>query len=280
MGENASISLEIFASGYCEAHDKVANPRYGKGTAKFYATWALIHMPKVGYVLFDTGYSPHFQTATQPFPERFYRWMTPVFLEESETAVAILARKGIAEKDIKYVIISHFHADHIAGLKDFPSATFICSEAALAEIKVLKGIKAVSKGIVHGLFPADFYERVQTIEQFADKIEITKEGIETYYLFKNEQFKLVNVSGHARGMLGFVWDTEAQKIFFGTDASWSYDTYQQGILPLPIVKLFFDSWTDFVETQQKIRRFEAVNPAFSILFTHCEKTLNHIINES
>jgi hypothetical protein len=45
MGENAAINVQIFASGYCEAHGKVANPSFGKGTTKFYATWALIHLP-------------------------------------------------------------------------------------------------------------------------------------------------------------------------------------------------------------------------------------------
>jgi glyoxylase-like metal-dependent hydrolase (beta-lactamase superfamily II) len=87
------------------------------------------------------------------------------------------------------------------------------------------------------------------------------------------------VEGHAKGMLGFIFDTDTKKIFFGTDASWSYDTYNQGILPFKIVKLFFDSWKDFVETQQKIRTFQDQNPMFTILFTHCVKTLNHIRNE-
>ena len=279
MAQNPKISLEFFASGYCEAHAKAVNPQTGKGKDTFYAVWALIYVPQMGYVLFDTGYAPYFQTVTESFPERFYRWMTPVFLKKTETAKAILEQKGIAENEVKYVIISHFHADHIAGLKDFPSAKFICTEAALEEVQTLKGVKAVSKGILHGLLPTDFYQRVVTIEQFADKIEVSKQGLKTYFLFKNKEFRLVSVPGHARGMLGFAFEKESKKVFFGTDASWSYDTYQQGILPSKIVKLFFDSWTDFVETQEKIRQFEAQNPSFTILFTHCKKTLQYINNE-
>lgn len=276
MAQNQNISLEFFASGYCEAHAKAVNPQTGKGKDTFYAVWALIYVPETGYVLFDTGYTPYFETETARFPEKFYRLMTPVFLKETETAKAILAQKGISERDIKYVIISHFHADHVAGLKDFPSAKFICSEAALEEVKTLHGVKAVSKGIIHGLLPADFLQRVVTIEQFADKMTVSNEGIITYFLFKNEQFKLVVLPGHARGMLGFVFETDDKKVFYGTDASWSYDMYQQKILPSKVVKLFFDSWTDFVETQEKIRGFEAQNPAFTVLFTHCKKTLAYI----
>lgn len=277
MAQNA-LTLDIFASGYCEAHAKAVNPQTGKGKDKFYALWALIYVPQTGYVLFDTGYAPYFQTETAQYPEKFYRLMTPMFLKETETAKAILAEKGIAASDIKYIIISHFHADHIAGLKDFPNAKFICSHVALEEVKALKGFRAVGKGIIHGLLPTDFFQRVVTIEQFADKMAMAKDKIPMYYLFDNEAFRLVALPGHARGMLGFIFETEDKKIFYGTDASWSYETYQQRILPLKIVKLFFDSWADFVETQEKIRVFEANNPNFTVLFTHCKKTLK-LINQ-
>lgn len=274
MAQNA-LSLEFFASGYCEAHAKAVNPQTGKGKDKFYALWALIYVPQTGYVLFDTGYAPYFQEETARYPEKFYRLLTPMFLKETETAKAILAEKGISASDIKYVIISHFHADHIAGLKDFPSAKFICSDKALEEVKALKGFRAVAKGIVQGLLPADFFQRVITIELFADKITVSKEGMTTYFLFQNKQFRLVALPGHARGMLGFIFETEDKKIFYGTDASWSYDTYKQEIFPLKIVKLFFDSWKDFVETQEKIRVFEVNNQNFSVLFTHCPKSLSY-----
>lgn len=276
MAQNQKISLEFFASGYCEAHAKAVNPQTGKGKDTFYAVWALIYVPQMGYVLFDTGYAPYFQAETAQFPEKFYRLMTPMFLKETETAKAILSEKGISASDIKYVIISHFHADHIAGLKDFPSAKFICSDKALEEVKALKGFRAVAKGIVQGLLPDDFFQRVITIEQFADKTRVSKEGITTYFLFQNKQFKLVALPGHARGMLGFVFETEDKNIFYGTDASWSYETYKQKIFPSKVVKLFFDSWKDFMETQEKIRQFEAQNPSFTILFTHCKKTLEYI----
>jgi glyoxylase-like metal-dependent hydrolase (beta-lactamase superfamily II) len=279
MVQNYEIKFQLFASGYCEAHNNIVNPKFGKGKVKFYAVWALLNIPDVGYVLFDSGYTDQFQKATHKFPGRFYRWATPVVIKADETAVAILEKKGIAENKIKYVIISHFHADHIAGLKSFTSATFICSSDSLEEVKKLRGIRAVRKAILHDLLPEDFYQRVVTIESFADKIIQSSEGFEAYYLFKNEQFFLIAVPGHAKGMLGFILNTKDQKILYGSDASWSYETYSEGILPRKIVKLFFDSWSDFIQSNKKIKCFEKENPAFSILFTHCEKTLQYIQNE-
>lgn len=276
MAQNPDLSLDFFASGYCVAHAAVANPKTGRGKTSFYAVWALLHLPNVGYVMVDTGYSPEFIRATKPFPARLYRWMTPMFLQNEETAKAILAQKGLAPEDIRYILISHFHGDHIAGLKDFPQATFICSTAALAEVQALSGFKAVKKGILHGLLPDDFAERLQPLEALADGSTITEEGLEVWSLFQQTAFQVVKLPGHARGMLGFIFAHEGQKIFFGTDASWAYDSYHTGILPRSIVKLFFDSWTDFVETQAKIRRFEDAHPDFKILFTHCPETLKHV----
>lgn len=274
-----STTIEFFASGYCEAHANVVNPISGKGKAKFYAVWALISIPEIGYIMFDTGYSKHFQEVTNSFPARFYRWATPVFLKENDSAREILKQKGIRCDEIKYIIISHFHADHIAGLRDFDKATFICAQSSLEEVKNLSGFKAVSKGILHGLLPNNFYERVTTIEQLANSIEIDVFGITHYHLFNNQYFELILVPGHAKGMLGFIFKKEDQHLVFATDAAWSTETFEKEILPKKIVKLFFDSWSDFVDTQSKLRAYKKQNPNCNILFTHCPYTLNFISNE-
>lgn len=279
MVQSTEISLQLFASGYCEAHASIVNPLTGKGKARFYAVWALLFIPQKGYVLFDTGYSSEFRKVTSSFPERLYRWVTPVFLKETETAKYTLSQKGISADDINYVIISHFHADHIAALKDFTRATFICSQKALQEVQILRGIRAVRKGILHGLLPNDFYSRVKTIEDMGVESSASKEGLVVYDIFQTKHFKLVAIPGHAKGMLGFIVDYQHRHIFYGSDASWDYDSFKQNILPRKIVNLFFDSWSDFVETLQKIKLFERNNPQFTILFTHCPKTLTYIRNE-
>jgi glyoxylase-like metal-dependent hydrolase (beta-lactamase superfamily II) len=262
------LKISYFTSGYCTAHANIADPKNGRGEARFYAVWALIQHPELGFMLFDTGYSPLFQEVTASFPDRFYRWATPVFFNENETAKAILHQRGIAPEDINYVIISHFHADHVAGLKDFPNAKLICTKTAYQQMVQLNGLKAVSTGILKGLIPDDIAERVLFVEDIAQKNE-DKSGLIFFDLFN---FKLVLLPGHARGMLGF-W---ANNQLFATDASWSLDTFEKSILPNKIVKLFFDSWADYVDTQAKLRLFLKQNPATKILFTHCPETLKYI----
>ncbi len=284
VSENSPIgikntSVRFFASGYCVAPSRFVNPKRKRGKTKFYAVWALLQMPEVGNVLFDTGYSEAFHQATQPFPQRLYRWATPVTVDKASTARAILQTQGIALESIKYVIISHFHADHIAALNDFPSAQFICSARALEEVKRSRGFTALKKGILPALLPHDFYKRVVTVENLAVSVETTPEELTLYQPFSTQAFQLVALPGHARGMLGFLYRDQTRAFFYATDASWSWETYRQRLLPRKIATLFFDSWPEFIRTQEKIRQFEACHPACQVVFTHCPKTLRLIENE-
>ena len=279
MAQKSTLSIKLFASGFCVAESSIANPQHARGKTKFYAVWALLHIPNIGYIIFDTGYSNQFRIATESFPDRLYRWITPVTIDNKKTAKGILESNGISISEIRYVIISHLHADHICSLTDFTNAQFICHDDAYEEFLKLSGWSAVRKGILHKLFPADFKNKIKLVGDFSDKIEINKYGLTEYSLFGITQFKLVLIPGHAKGMLGFIYNHNEKCILYATDASWSYVNYYNGILPSKIVNLFFDSWDDFVETQKKIKAFELDNRQYKVLFTHCPITLKYVDNE-
>lgn len=65
--------------------------------------------------------------------EEMYRWLTPVTVNKSLHEQ--LAMHHIKAEEINYIIISHFHADHIGGWKIFPNAQFICHPEAVASIR-------------------------------------------------------------------------------------------------------------------------------------------------
>lgn len=271
MVQTNAFTVEFFSSGYCISHANIVNPISGNGKSHFHAVWALLHHPELGYLMFDTGYTKLFDKATKPFPERFYRWLTPCILNEKDTAIEILKRKGISPKEIKYIIVSHFHADHVAGLKNFPDSKIICTKTAYNQVVELKGFKAISKAILHGLIPNDIDSRILFIEEISTK-SIDKSGLVMYDFFNKSSLKIIELPGHARGMIGFLW----KNILYATDAAWTSETFEKGILPKQIVKLFFDSWQDFLDSQQKLRAFKEQNPETKILFTHCPETLKFI----
>ena len=78
---------------------------------------------------------------------------------EAGGVAAQLEALGIAPADVRHVVVSHFHADHVGGLKDFPNANFHCSRAAFNAVKDLRGFGAVKHAFLPGLLPADFRQR-------------------------------------------------------------------------------------------------------------------------
>ncbi|MFN6077221.1 MAG: MBL fold metallo-hydrolase, partial [Fluviicola sp.] len=130
------MKVHFFSAGFCSADNSHTYKNAPKGKTVFPAFCALIQHPELGNIVFDTGYSEHFFNATKNFPNRIYRWVAPVTFTKGDSAKDQLESKmGISGEYIDYVIVSHFHGDHIGGLKDFPNARFICSKKAFIHFK-------------------------------------------------------------------------------------------------------------------------------------------------
>jgi glyoxylase-like metal-dependent hydrolase (beta-lactamase superfamily II) len=269
----ATVKLRIFQSGYCLANSRIVNPRARRETVRFYATWLLLQHSTHGNILFDTGYTRRFFQATAHLPYKLYALATPVFVIESESARSQLATIGLSPEDISTIVISHFHADHIGGLLDFPHSQLVCSQKALDEATRKKGWAALRKGILPDLLPANLLQRTTAVESLGISYTEPQSGLVMYDWLGDGSLQLVELPGHARGMLGIRVRHEAGVTFFASDAFWNIHTFQQKILPQKIVTLFFDSWTDYVATFEKLHRYQEVFPDDKILFTHCPETL-------
>lgn len=103
--QQACVAVELFSIGYCTA--PLATTEQGATWKKrrFPAGVALIRHPFAGNILFDTGYGASFWQATQPFPERIYRWLTPAFLPENEQLRHQLYRLGVEKPDLVFRLI-------------------------------------------------------------------------------------------------------------------------------------------------------------------------------
>jgi len=270
------MTVDVHISGYCVADASIVDRSQKRQKVKFHAVWMHIFHERFGHILVDTGYSKLFYEATRGFPEKLYAWATPVIINDHETAVAVLRSKNIAPGDVSYIIITHFHADHICALSDFPSAKFVCSKAALDEVNRLQGWRAVRKGILKALLPGDFRQRVLLAEDIAATSGIKDGGLEVKSFFDESRIQLVYLPGHATGMLGVLISTANETILYAADAQWDKQTFEAGRLPAHVVKLFFSSWADFISSGDKLRAYMALNPATRLMFTHCGQTLNYV----
>jgi glyoxylase-like metal-dependent hydrolase (beta-lactamase superfamily II) len=265
-----TVKFNLASAGYCEANQSHALKKESSQTIKFYATYAHLEHPTHGHILFDTGYTKRFYEHTRKLPFKIYAKITKVYINEKEEAKNALKKKGIVPKDIKYVIISHFHADHIGGLRDFPNAKFICSKIAYDDVKHRKGFWALKRGFIPDLMPDDFESRATFLSfgSIHQKLENLGPFVD---LFGDKSILIIQFDGHAKGQIGALVNAP-NKTLLVSDAAWHKKNYINLHLPSPVVRLFFDSWGDYKNSLYKIHKYHKANPKTIIIPCHCEQT--------
>jgi glyoxylase-like metal-dependent hydrolase (beta-lactamase superfamily II) len=261
------LSFRLFQAGFC-SHCQRMTLIDGEFKKHLYpALCALINHPKYGYILYDTGYSEQFFKQTRQFPFSLYNRITPVSLNQSLKLQ--LLQKGIEAQEINYIIISHFHSDHISGLKDFPNARFICHKDALLSIDRLSPIKALLKGFLPKLLPDDFYDRLIVLDEenssLPKKLRPFKKGIS---LFDESLFAIL-LPGHAKGHIGIYFKAQ-QDIFLVGDSCWHSKSYQELILPSRITYLIHDNKKAYIDTLSKLNQLHHSNKQLFIIPSHCD----------
>jgi glyoxylase-like metal-dependent hydrolase (beta-lactamase superfamily II) len=263
-----NCKLHLNFAGYCLAKASHAIKGAPSKDIQFRALFGLIQHPEMGWVLFDTGYSRRFYNATKFFPNKLYALITKVYITENDELKMQLHQAGISANDIKHIIISHFHADHIGGLKDFKNARFYCSKIAWKQVENISNFMAFSKGILKELIPDDFLQRVQFIEDSTCLINDKILG-DCWDLFADNSIITFNIPGHAAGQIGIKLQTHKQTYLLAADACWDRKAYTHNALPSPIVKLFFDSWTDYKASILKLQTYHKQHPNHIIVPSHC-----------
>lgn len=270
------IKLHLNYAGYCWAKENDAIKGGRKQEIKFHALWGLIKHPDKGYILYDTGYTDRFYHATKKFPNKIYGLITKVEVKKEDEIVNQLVAQGISPLEIKHIIITHFHADHVGGLKDFEQAQIYTSRKAYEHTVKLKNSLAFTKGVLKDLIPKNLSNRIIFVENFGKKINDETFG-HKYDLFSDNSIHIYNLPGHAAGQIGVFLETEKKSYFLIADACWLKKSYVDYVLPNPIVKLFFHSWKDFKDSLWKIHTFHKENSSVIIVPTHCSETTDLLI---
>jgi len=269
------MKVTFFKAGYCTHPEAMVIRDRPWKPIEFPSLVALISHPKIGLILYDTGYSNRFFQETRNFPFRLYALTTPVYFQEQDSAINQLQQEGIEAQGIQSIIISHFHADHIGGLRDFPQANFICFKSAYDAVKYRQGFKALKAGFLSGLLPSDFEHRAIFAEHQSE-VSLPPEYApftKGFDLFGDGSILAVELPGHATGQLGlfFVDETE-QSYFLIADACWLSRAYQELVQPNPIANLIFANSKEYVDTLAQIHQLHKLNPAIKIIPTHCPQT--------
>ncbi len=261
------LSLELFTTGYCVASEHHILRGGAHRAIHCHALVGLIRHPRHGPVLFDTGYARRMLTATSRWPYRIYRYLLPMQLRPELEAVAQLRVRGLAPETVRMIILSHMHADHIAGLVDFPQARVVLTVEALLSVHGAHGLAALRAGNLPGLLPADLADRATLLPAFGGP-PLPHLG-PTHDLFGDGSLLLVALPGHARGQIGALVASEAGPVLLAADGAWTRRSFRELRPPDGPASLLADDRQALNATLAALHAFSQARPEVRIVPTHC-----------
>lgn len=275
----SQVHIRFIEAGYTKHLEAISLGGGALKTIRFPATVAVIEHPREGVILFDTGYSSRFFEQTKYFPERLYSLITPVTLSPGQSAVEQLLAQGISLRDVRHVVVSHFHADHVGGVADFPHSTYIYRDRGYEAVRHLGRLGAVRAGFLSGLLPGDFTHRARVLVD--QDFRVGQYGFHDFDmacdLFGDGQVLAVDLPGHAIGQIGLlVRAGNSERYFLVADACWGEYAYREQRPPSALVRAIFANWNDYKTTLSKIHTLSRQEPELKIVPCHCDQTFAHL----
>jgi glyoxylase-like metal-dependent hydrolase (beta-lactamase superfamily II) len=263
--------LITFPAGIATIPERVVLRNGSLRTVTLPATVAAMHHPVEGWILFDTGYSRHVEHEVQSGLERLYPLIVPFTVPRG--AADQLRDRNIDPADIRHVVISHLHPDHIGGLRDFPNATLHCPREAWQVNAPAIGTARMRLAFMPGLLPSDFHDRVHWIDG------LTGQGAgpfpATGDLFGDQSVRLVALPGHAAGQIGAfatvrpAGDGEPRRILLAADSCWLSRGFRELSEPSRITRLIIDDPAASRTTLRRLHHLSVMDPTLTILPSHC-----------
>jgi glyoxylase-like metal-dependent hydrolase (beta-lactamase superfamily II) len=280
---NIALDFHLLKVGHCSHPECIAERGGRLASVRFPALVGLLIHPERGPMLFDTGYSDAFFQATRTFPERLYRWVTPVSLATNETLAVQLAQRGYSVGDIRHLFISHLHADHVAGLIDFPHAQIFAMRAEVRSMLRRSRIGALRRGFLRGLLPTDFEGRLHFIEDMtrASLPASMRPFTEGFDLLGDGSVIGVALPGHTEGQMGVLFRTRDERnVFLVADSCWSLAALRDDRPPTWIASQLFADKHAYLSTFAGLRELLGTRSDLLIVPSHCESTWKQVSHEA
>ena len=200
-----------------------------------------------GEILYDTGYSEDiFRRGIFLW---FYRFILPVCFKKGDRIDEKLALDGISRENVKIIILSHNHPDHIGGLSCFPKYELIAFKEVLKQIPVMSNVKSrrEPKKLMEDHFLCGYFQRV-------------------YDLFGDGSVIGIRLDGHCKGQMG-LWIPDL-KLFLAADAGWGRDLVRHTLNMRLVPRLIQRNFFQYKDTLGRICRMKKDYPWIQVFFSH------------
>ena len=229
----------------------------------------IIH-PKLGPILIDTGYTEEVISGTKRgvMLDLYARVLRPR-LNKAEQPKAVLARMGYGPEDVRYVIVTHFHADHVSGLGLFPNAQFIVDGAAYKHLRSTPRRGNLRHGIFTELLPDNFSERVIELCHLpeADPGYGLPVG---HDIFGDGCAVAVSLEGHAKGQFGILMTLNGSPLLYAVDVQWLACALTEDRIPGWPSRLVADDFTAYKHSAAIVADY--IKQGHTAVFCHDPET--------
>jgi N-acyl homoserine lactone hydrolase len=209
------VSIRVFSTG------RVRQKRGERGVRRYFADdWSTDTLPinvfliehASGLALVDAGQSAEAAAGKHYFPKWYpYFRLAKFELSPHETAAAQLVAAGVPVRDIRWVVLTHLHTDHVGGINEFGEASVLVSRA---EWEPAQGMGGQLRGYLPQHWPATIQPRVvdftgPAVGPFRASYDVAADG----------RLLFVPLAGHTRGHAALLVRHEAHTVLCAGDAA-------------------------------------------------------------
>lgn len=193
--------------------------------------YGVVRHPAQGPVLIDTGYGPEATAAPgRGLALRLYsRLIAPRLLPEGDVS-HVLGGMGLHPEDVRQVIVTHFHADHVAALSRFSQARFLARASALRALRRNRLAANLRHGIFAGLLPDDFAARMTDIDSLP-RVGAPLGLGHGRDLLGDGSLLAIDLPGHAEGHFGLCFPRLDPPLLYAVDTQWLLGALLEDRLP-------------------------------------------------